>query len=76
MPNKDGYQTCKEIRQWEKKNKYPKKPLIALSANVMGEVEQHCIKIGFSAYITKPVKFPELAKKIVERLEAAAQSGH
>ena len=31
MPNKDGYQTCKEIRKWEKENKYPYLPIIRIS---------------------------------------------
>ena len=36
MPNKDGYQTCKELRRWEKRTKQPHQPIIALSANVLG----------------------------------------
>jgi CheY-like chemotaxis protein len=35
MPNKDGYQACKEIRRWEKKHGYRRHPIIALSANVL-----------------------------------------
>ena len=61
MPNKDGYQTCKEIRKWEKKKSYPHLPIIALSANVLGDVYQKCIDAGFNSYITKPVDFKELS---------------
>ncbi|KAK4548918.1 hypothetical protein LTR36_008691 [Oleoguttula mirabilis] len=62
MPNKDGYQTCKEIRKWEKKNKYPQHiPIIALSANVLGDVYQKCVEAGFNSYMTKPVDFKELS---------------
>ena len=61
MPNKDGYQTCKEIRQWEKQNKYPHAPIIALSANVLGDVYQKCVEAGFNSYMTKPVDFKELS---------------
>ncbi|KAK3071086.1 hypothetical protein LTS18_014936, partial [Coniosporium uncinatum] len=35
MPNKDGYQTCKDIRRWERKNKFSNLPIVALSANVL-----------------------------------------
>ncbi|KAK5131199.1 hypothetical protein LTR08_001224 [Meristemomyces frigidus] len=61
MPNKDGYQTCKEIRKWEKKNQYPPLPIIALSANVLGDVYQKCVDAGFNSYMTKPVDFKELS---------------
>lgn len=61
MPNKDGYQTCKEIRKWEKKNKVVGLPIIALSANVLGDVYQKCVDAGFNSYMTKPVDFKELS---------------
>ena len=61
MPNKDGYQTCKEIRRWEKRNQKQHQPIIALSANVLGDVYQKCVDAGFNSYITKPVDFKELS---------------
>ncbi|CCU75571.1 histidine kinase [Blumeria hordei DH14] len=61
MPNKDGYQACREIREWEKKQNYNSMPIIALSANVMTDVIDRCNKAGFSNYITKPVDFKVLS---------------
>ncbi|KAF2135035.1 putative histidine kinase HHK2p [Dothidotthia symphoricarpi CBS 119687] len=61
MPNKDGYQACKEIRQWEKKHNYRRHPIIALSANVLGDVYSKCAECGFNSYVTKPVAFKELS---------------
>lgn len=69
MPNKDGYQTCKEIRRWEKKNKHPYLPIIALSANVLGDVYSKCAEAGFNSYVTKPVEFKELAAVMVKFLD-------
>lgn len=43
MPNKDGYQTCKEIRKWERQHKFRHGPIVALSANVLGDVHQKCV---------------------------------
>jgi signal transduction histidine kinase/CheY-like chemotaxis protein len=60
MPNKDGYQTCREIRKWEKKNKHRAVPIIALSANVLDDVYEKCVAAGFNDYMTKPVDFKEL----------------
>lgn len=61
MPNKDGYQACREIRAWEKKRNYQNIPIVALSANVMTDVVDRCNEAGFSNYITKPVDFKALS---------------
>lgn len=61
MPRKDGYQACREIRDWEAANGCTDLPIIALSANVMSDVQEKCIAAGFSDYVTKPVDFIELS---------------
>lgn len=74
MPNKDGYQACKEIRRWEKKNGYKRHPIIALSANVLGDVYAKCIEAGFNSYVTKPVAFKELSLVMTKFLDPADPS--
>jgi CheY-like chemotaxis protein len=74
MPNKDGYQTCKEIRRWERKNKAKHLPIIALSANVLGDVYQKCAAAGFNSYVTKPVDFKELSIVMLKYLDPADPS--
>lgn len=69
MPNKDGYQTCREIRRWERKNQYPYLPIIALSANVLGDVYAKCAEAGFNNYVTKPVDFKELSQVMISFLD-------
>lgn len=69
MPNKDGYQACKEIRRWEKKNRYGRLPIIALSANVLGDVYAKCVDAGFNSYVTKPVEFKELSLVMTKFLD-------
>ncbi|KAI2631976.1 hypothetical protein GGR54DRAFT_581679 [Hypoxylon sp. NC1633] len=61
MPRKDGYQACREIRQWESQTDHRQLPIIALSANVMSDVQEKCAEAGFSAYVTKPVDFVDLS---------------
>ncbi|KAI8964960.1 hypothetical protein F5Y11DRAFT_46643 [Daldinia sp. FL1419] len=61
MPRKDGYQACREIRQWEAQTGYRPLPIIALSANVMSDVQEKCAAAGFSDYVTKPVDFVDLS---------------
>ncbi|CAK4033193.1 Peroxide stress-activated histidine kinase mak1 [Lecanosticta acicola] len=76
MPNKDGYQTCKEVRKWEKKNKYPHLPIIALSANVLGDVYQKCVAAGFNSYMTKPVDFKELSTLLMNFMDCDPNKTH
>jgi signal transduction histidine kinase/CheY-like chemotaxis protein len=61
MPRKDGYQACREIREWERRERHPKMPIIALSANVMLDVQEKCFAAGFSEYVTKPIDFVTLS---------------
>lgn len=74
MPNKDGYQTCKDIREWERQNKYPHLPIIALSANVLGDVYAKCVEAGFNSYLTKPVEFKELSDIMTASLDPSADA--
>jgi CheY-like chemotaxis protein len=69
MPNKDGYETCREIRQWEKNESLPRMPIIALSANVMADVMEKCVKAGFNSYVTKPVDFKSLSTTMGDLLD-------
>ncbi|KAG7115049.1 Peroxide stress-activated histidine kinase mak1 like protein [Verticillium longisporum] len=62
MPRKDGYQACREIREWEVNNRLARMPIIALSANVMSDVQDKCVAAGFSDYVTKPVDFISLSR--------------
>ena len=64
MPRKDGYQACREIRDWEGELNAAKMPIIALSANVMSDVQDKCAAAGFSDYVTKPVDFIDLSRAL------------
>jgi len=66
MPRKDGYQACREIRDWEAKEGYPAMPIIALSANVMSDVQEKCFAAGFNSYVAKPVDFIELSDALTK----------
>jgi CheY-like chemotaxis protein len=68
MPRKDGYQACREIRAWEKTNGYGQMPIIALSANVMSDVQEKCIAAGFNDYVTKPFDFIDLSSALSKHL--------
>ncbi len=73
MPNKDGYQTCKEIRRWERSNNTPPMPVLALSANVLGDVYSKCVDAGFNSYLQKPIDFKELSRAMLRFLDPSEE---
>jgi len=75
MPRKDGYQTCREIREWEQKDSLPRMPIIALSANVMADVLDKCVQAGFNSYVTKPVDFKALSTAMGNLLDPVESGG-
>jgi CheY-like chemotaxis protein len=46
-------------------------PIIALSANVLGDVYAKCAEAGFNSYVTKPVDFKELSIVMLKYLDPA-----
>jgi CheY-like chemotaxis protein len=69
MPIKNGYETCKDIRDWEQRNHYPQIPIMALSANAMTDQIENAARAGFNDYVTKPIKHNELGKMMMGLLE-------
>lgn len=55
MPDMDGLEATKQIREFEKKM-----PIIALTAFAMQNDEKMSIEAGCNAYMSKPVRKPEL----------------
>ncbi|KAJ5338551.1 hypothetical protein N7452_005279 [Penicillium brevicompactum] len=71
MPIKNGYETCKDIRDWEQRNHYPQIPIMALSANAMTDQIENAARAGFNDYVTKPIKHNELGKMMMGLLDPA-----
>ncbi len=72
MPNKDGYEATKEIRQYEKINNLPRIPILALTASIVDEDVKKCFDSGMDAFIAKPIKkeilLNELSKYLKEKV--------
>lgn len=57
MPEMDGYETIKKIRQ---DNQYKQLPILAVTAKAMMGDREKCIDAGASDYISKPVDMDQL----------------
>ena len=61
MPEMDGYETIRNIREMQK---FTELPIIALTAKAMKGDREKCIEAGASDYISKPVNVDQLLSLI------------
>lgn len=69
MPKKNGYDACREIRQWEASQFQPPLPIMALTAHAMPEERAAAAQAGFTDYLTKPVNFTILGTMMMTLLD-------
>ncbi len=64
MPEMDGYQATRAIRAGEAGKAHQDVTIIALTANAMQGDKERCLNAGMNDYVTKPLKFDTLSKKL------------
>lgn len=70
MPNMDGYEATRQIRQLEQEQGRVHVPIIAMSANAFMDDIDRAFAAGMDSYITKPIDIRELQKKLGDFLQA------
>ncbi len=64
MPDMDGYETTRAIRNLEKANR--RIPIVAMTAHAVRGDRESCLEAGMDDYISKPVKM-ELLEDVLNR---------
>ncbi len=68
MPVMDGFQAAREIR---KEKNFTDLPIIALTADVVGDVKQRCLDAGMDNFVTKPFELSKLYSSLIECIKPA-----
>jgi len=69
MPESDGFEVTKKIRECEKKKDLKKVPIIALTANIMPGIKKRCIDGGMDDYLSKPLSYGDFLEMLSEYLK-------
>ena len=66
MPRLNGFDATTAIRSLESDSGRDHIPIIALTANVLKEQQEMCLKVGMNAHLSKPVDINELAETLIK----------
>ncbi|MBD2034135.1 response regulator [Leptolyngbya sp. FACHB-321] len=73
MPIMDGYVATKQLRQRYQQQRQP--IIIGVTANAMVGDREKCLAAGMDAYLSKPVKLPELNQLLAHWVHSRTASG-
>ena len=60
MPGMDGFEASRSIRKFENRLKSRRKPIVALTAHAIVELQDKCQGAGMDRHIAKPVSIESL----------------
>ncbi len=71
MPEMDGFEATRAIRELEQRNQEMATPIIALTANALKGDRTKCLQAGMDDFISKPVRKETLASVVLKWLPEA-----
>ena len=76
MPEMDGFETTRGIREHEKAKGTPRTPIIALTALSLNGARERCIEAGMDDYLSKPLEIKPLAATLGKWTKPNSGSAH
>jgi len=76
MPEMDGYDATRQIREYFRQNHVQRIPIIAMTANAMKQDREKCFAAGMDDHLSKPFLKKELAAVLMKWLGGISVSGH
>ncbi len=64
MPNVNGYELARRIREGEARNGHARTPIIACTANALAGEASKCFAAGMDDYLAKPIELKALGTKL------------
>jgi CheY-like chemotaxis protein len=64
MPELDGYQAVRLIREYESEGHLRRTPIVAMTAQAMQGDRERCLAAGMDDYISKPVKLENIEQTL------------
>jgi len=71
MPEMDGYEATRRIREIEAERGYQRTPIIAATAHVLEEDRDRCRLAGMNDFLPKPIRKPQLDQTLDKWVEGA-----
>ena len=71
MPEMDGYEATRRIREIEAERGYQRTPIIAATAHVLEEDRDRCRLAGMNDFLPKPIRKPQLDQTLDRWIEEA-----
>jgi PAS domain S-box-containing protein len=72
MPEMDGYEATRRIREPGTGTRHPQIPIIALTADAMPGDREKCLQAGMNDYLSKPVEPQKLAEALAQWIPPAS----
>ncbi len=61
MPEMDGFEATRRIREWERESGQPPLCIVALTAAAFAEDQGRCLEAGMDDFLAKPINLADLA---------------
>jgi CheY-like chemotaxis protein len=71
MPEMDGYEATRRIREIEAERGFQRTPIIAATAHVLEEDRDRCRLAGMNDFLPKPIRKPQLDQTLDKWIEEA-----